>query len=86
MRATTYGEMVAAGVVPDGSVYSTLVYLSALARDYSGAEALLGALRLFPYGSEASVAHADALWRRLEQTVVWGEVAQGDADAVPAAA
>ena len=34
--------MVAAGVVPDGSVYSTLVYLSALARDYSGAEALLG--------------------------------------------
>ena len=44
------------------------------------AEALLGALRLFPYGSEASVAHADALWRRLEQTVVWGEVAQGDAD------
>lgn len=37
-----YGEMVAAGVVPDGSVYSTLVYLSALARDYSGAEALLG--------------------------------------------
>ena len=33
-----------------------------------------------PYGSEASVAHADALWRRLEQTVVWGEVTQGDAD------
>ena len=32
------------------------------------------------YGSEASVAHADALWRRLEQTVVWGEVSQGDAD------